>query len=333
MLSTIIKTILPSPALIMDESLGYSHAINRIKKLLEEEKWKSVEEALEKKNHAELSLFVSQLATTNDERTVLKWYNANPHSFYATIAYAHYFINYAWDARGDGLGSTVTEDMALLFFQRLDQAHSLLEHAKRLKPEHPEPYSLDIVIEKARPYYGRELIDDLNRIDKMHIQGQCAIVNGLAQRWGGQKGEGLNYALELSANEPDGSPLHALIADAHIEVWMDFIENQLAAKNYFLRKEVKQDLLTAFEKTFPNQELRKDLDSLFILNIFAFCFYLAKLDSKAKTILTFLRGKSSEYPWFYSDHSVLASLDVNYAYSAIHKNLGVNFSNFNTKRR
>ena len=258
----------------MDNTLGYKVIINRLKNLLARERWNIVEEELAKKNHAELSLFIYHISTTksSDARILQEWYQARPHSFYATIMYANYFINYAWDARGSGLASTVTQEMGMLFYQRLDQAHGLLEQAISINPSHPEPYSLSITVERAREYKGSSLIDDLNRIDKTHLAGQSSIITGLAVRWGGAKGEALNYVREVSKDEPAGSILHGLIAEAHIEVWMDFIEDLLAAKNYFIRKDVRHDLLSAYEKAFPNQLFRKDIDSILILNTFAFLY-------------------------------------------------------------
>lgn len=330
MFYALLKMILPSPGLVMDDTLGYGVLIERLQNFLARGRWDIVESELAKRSRAELSLLVLHMGTTKQENgSILQsWYQACPHSFYATLIYAHYFIEYAWDARGSGLGSSVTEEMGMLFFQRLEEANALLEEAKHINPNHPEPYALSIVIEKARAFHGSRLIEDLNRTDKLHIVGQRAIINGLSQRWGGAKGEGLAYAKSLSKGAPKGSLLHGLIADAHIEIWMDFMEDLLGAKNYFTHKNVKHELLMAYEKAFPQKKFTKDIDTILVLNAFAFCFYLAKLEPQAREILTFLKGKSELYPWEYADSSVLAFLDVNYAYTAIHKELKVDFKGF-----
>ena len=317
-----IKRLLPTPKYQMDETFGYQLEIDRLKKLLEREKWEIAETQLDKLDNNKLHLFMEHLISTsyNDSQIIREWNQKRPKRFYPTIIYANYFINWAWDARGGGYADSVSQKAWETFFQRLTQAYTLLEEAIELNPNHPEPYSLLIMMAKAYPSIDiYEIIVKFNEVSRENFAGQQIIINGLSERWSGEEGEAIKYTYEFCKDAPIGSSFYGLIADAHIERWLDFGEKRLEAKNYFLKDTIKQNIFDAYKESFPNEKFRDDIVSLYALNSFAFCFYLAKCDKEVEKILFFLKGRSSQYPWEFSDTSALWFIDTNFTYSAICK--------------
>ncbi len=65
---------------------------------------------------------------TAEEKEILfqKWREQDPESVIAAIAQAGFLSDYAWDARGDGYASEVSEEQFRVFHQRLIQAAEIL---------------------------------------------------------------------------------------------------------------------------------------------------------------------------------------------------------------
>ena len=321
----IIKIFLPKPKIVRDETLGYTNTIAYLKKLLKHKEWKILEKKLELATKSELSLFIEHLASTssNSAELLQTWYEERPNQIYPRLVSANYFINWAWDARGTGYADTVSERMAILFFERLNQAHILLEEAIEINPTHSEAHSQMITLGQAYPYVNKEeVIAKMNEIDASHFDAQTKIAYSLTQRWGGKKGEALDYVFKLCNDEPKGSTLHGLIAWVHIEEWVG-LENTFSNNKYFLSNKVQNQLFTAFSHAFPEEVFRDDIDSIEALNAFAFCFYLANKKDLTKKILLYLNGRTSESPWHYLNISVLWLFDSNYNYTKIHKEVGI----------
>ena len=66
-------------------------------------------------------------------RQIQSWVDATPKSITARVALAHVYVNYAWDARGDGTSDTVSENGRNLFGQRLEKAKVVLDEAAGLR--------------------------------------------------------------------------------------------------------------------------------------------------------------------------------------------------------
>ena len=69
-----------------------------------------------------------------------RWLAEKPQSITANVALAKFYVNYAWAARGNGMGDSVTSSGWKLFSQRMDKARTILEHASTLQNKCPEWY-------------------------------------------------------------------------------------------------------------------------------------------------------------------------------------------------
>jgi len=327
LLIKLAKTFLPSPNLQMDTTLGYQNTVRYCKKLLKLREWEKLENKLDSVSNSELSLLIDHLVSSQSPEDVIlleKWYDARPREVYPAVVRANYFISWAWDARGTALAESVNQKQWVLFFERLNESIEMIDKAIELNPNHFYAYTKLLVLGMAHPNIDiDEAISAMNQVNRHNFTAQKAIIYSLTERWGGDKGTALDYAYAFCNDEEEGSTFHALIAYAHIESWMDILEEALKARHYFLNEKVINDIFIAYEQVFPNEEFRDDIDSIEALNIFAFCFYLAKRKELVGKILLYLNGRSGEFPWHYSDYSSLWFIDVNYTYSAIHKDVGI----------
>ena len=75
------------------------------------------------------------------------WTNARPDSITARVALAYSLVLYAWNARGDGLADTVTDQGWRLFNQRLNEAVTVLDEAKPLPQQCPYWWNVRLITE------------------------------------------------------------------------------------------------------------------------------------------------------------------------------------------
>ena len=66
------------------------------------------------------------------------WVAATPESITARVVLARFYIDYAWDARGEDTADSVTNSGWKLFSQRLDKAKTTLDEASNLPMKCPE---------------------------------------------------------------------------------------------------------------------------------------------------------------------------------------------------
>ena len=77
---------------------------------------------------------------TNHLKRLKRWVGENPDSITARIALAEAYVNYAWDARGEGSSDTVSDNGWKLFGERAKEAKQILVKASTLKTKCPEWY-------------------------------------------------------------------------------------------------------------------------------------------------------------------------------------------------
>ena len=233
-------------------------------------------------------------------------------------------IHWAWEARGSGTANTVTQKGIQLFFQRLLTAQALFEKAISLDDSYAEAYIGQIVIAMGTGFERNQLwalfAKALMRTPD-HFNAHSQMINALAEKWGGEPGEAFIVAHKAFARAPAGSPLTCLVAMAHLEHWLYLGMQDLdeEAEQYFTLPDVRQDL----EQTYARLIQAKTDNHEYIeaLNIFAFCFYLAKHYGLAKDAVAKLDGRFLTYPWQYSSESLLSHINTGYGIDSILRKL------------
>jgi Domain of unknown function (DUF4034) len=133
-----------------------------------------------------------------------RWKHKNPRSVTAPIVLAESYINYAWDARGDGYSDSVSDSGWKLFGERISKAKAILDQAAPAKcpdwyvamqkvargqswdlPQHYALLQQAIAFEPGYQYYYRIHADYLQ------------------PKWSGEEGDPARFA-EESANHLEG---------------------------------------------------------------------------------------------------------------------------------
>jgi hypothetical protein len=127
------------------------------------------------------------------------------------VSLAGAYIHYAWEARGNGVAATVSDDGAHLFIQRLQDAQALLDSALKLGVEDSRAYHLLLILARAKgasreqtqEWYeaGMKLQPDPN----LHVQ----MAEYLRPEWHGAPGDLEAFANQLPTAIPGDEGLAA----------------------------------------------------------------------------------------------------------------------------
>ena len=148
-----------------------------------------------------------------------EWRREFPQSPSPLVVEARTYVHYAWDARGIGMASTVSEIGWELYAQRIEEAHRLLIESLKLGAKDGEVYTQLVQIAKASSLpleQAQAWVEEGRQLDPTYFQLYCAMADYLLPRWHGQPGDIERFAAELVEKLPgdDGLVAFALVAKA-----------------------------------------------------------------------------------------------------------------------
>jgi WD40 repeat protein len=145
------------------------------------------------------------------------WHKQFPESITEPVARAHTLVGYAWNARGTGWGSEVSDENGRLMRDRLKQARDALEAAAKLPRRCPEWYSTmqNIAVGQAwkRDEYDR-LFEEAVAREPGYYEYYFNKAYYLTPRWFGRGGEWERFAEDAASryDKKEGLTLYARIA-------------------------------------------------------------------------------------------------------------------------
>lgn len=294
-----------------------SEQVLNIKKNIKEGDWDTVEDHLKRMTSNKRYRVIQTVVDVKGRpKEYDQWIEERPGSAMAHIVSGHHLIQWAWEARGSGVGSTVTNKGIQLFYERLLQARELLETSIALENKYADPYVGLITIAMGTEF-DRELLWEyfakaLSH-SKQHYGAHTSMVTALAEKWGGEESEMFSVAYKASTNASIDDPLAGVVAVAHIEKWLylGMCNLDTQAERYFKQSKVRDELEQAYSK-IANSSL-ETMEHIDAINAFAFCFYMAGMNSRATELMEKLDGNFVEYPWLYCDEPFIATFNTGYA--------------------
>ena len=230
----------------------------------------------------------------------------------------------AWEARGGRLASEVSSGQVNVFHTFLSEGAQHINQAMALRPDDPEPYYRMIRIRlglNGSDPEARNLLEKVRQRHKWHLLAHSATLTHLCEKWGGSHAEMFHFARTMTQNEPNGSPLWALIPMMIIERSVYFtIENDYEGANKWLRSdEVINELHDAYMKSAGSEQFAETPLSPVVHNWFA-CNAIYSNLKIAKEALGKVGHKVQERPWVYISvpaYKHINDLRKDYGYSPI----------------
>jgi hypothetical protein len=126
-----------------------------------------------------------------------RWVAEKPQSITASVALAKFYVNYAWAARGNGMGDSVTGSGWKLFGERTEKARTILDQASALHDKCPEWYVTMQNVALAQEWDPARHADLLKQAiafapDYYYIYRVEA--EHLLPKWGGEDGDASGFA-------------------------------------------------------------------------------------------------------------------------------------------
>lgn len=134
-----------------------------------------------------------------------RWAVQHPDSVTAQVALGYGYLNYAWQARGNGNAASVTPEGGRLMQERLKLAETELQRAEG---KCPEWYYVMLQVGRLKGWEAEDLTAFLQRAisyEPEFYYSYQEVARGLMPKWRGKEGDVEKFA-EESANKVGGKP-------------------------------------------------------------------------------------------------------------------------------
>jgi hypothetical protein len=145
------------------------------------------------------------------------WIDSKPDSSTPRVALAESYLRFAWKARGNGLGNTVTPDSWKLFRERVQKAEEILEQAKSVSSNDPHWYQAMQTVALAQGWdqkRAEQLLVEANAVEPGYYYLYNSHANYLLPKWYGKPGDSEAFAQSIAdrVGGPEGDSIYFQLA-------------------------------------------------------------------------------------------------------------------------
>jgi hypothetical protein len=219
----------------------------------------------------------------------------DPADTLALLAHGHRMIRWAWAARGSGAAVTVSRSQSRTFFDRLAHAESILGEVAERTPADPDAWTGLITCNRG---LQRGLDSAWQRFtgavsaNPGHLAAHRTMLQQLCAKWGGDDTVMRRFAVDTATSAPEGSPLTALVPEAHLEIWVGG-----AGQRHIREPEVTGEIREAAAWGAGNPAYRPFTGDAVVHNLFARAFVNAKLPAEAEPFFRAAGNRVVEQVW------------------------------------
>lgn len=228
------------------------------------------------------------------------WYRES-REFHATTACLHGLVRYAWQQRGREEGGRVPVHCGEDCRDACIDAARLLDEALAEQPDNAGLLCLSLAVARTcgePAAVSAERFARLCAVAPLHVSGHHAMLENLDPRWGGSDGAQLGFARERAVAAPDGHPLCALAARAHLSRYLRLrAAADAAAESVFLDPAVATDVEAGWRRSVASPAFREETWREELNNLFAAMLYLSGHVAHARLALAALDGSCLAEPW------------------------------------
>ncbi len=165
-----------------------------------------------------------------------------------------FYIDYAWEARGNGMGSTVTEDRFRKFSERLDEARKALQEAWDLDDTDSEAATMMLTVEMGIGQGNREEMEiwffRAMDVDNNNLAACQAKLLWLEPKWHGSAEEMKAFGAECRKTQNWSSGIALIPAEVHRQV-ASYLPLDQRVK-YYKQPEVWEEIQSLYKEAFEN---------------------------------------------------------------------------------
>ncbi|WP_327369327.1 hypothetical protein [Streptomyces sp. NBC_01217] len=230
------------------------------------------------------------------ERTVAE----HPGSALARTLLAIRYIGVGWDIRSSYRAEHVSQDQFRQFHEWLRRAEKLLIDVCAEHPTYALAWATRLTTARGLELgqsEARRRYDRLAEHHPHHIYGQTLLLQQLCPKWGGSWEEAEGFARACLESAPPGSHAGRLIAELHLERWLDSVEDRHS--DYLRSTRVRDDILAAAALSVQHPDYRPGFHWVGDHNDFAGALSLGGHHGEAAPFFRTLGNKATASPWDY----------------------------------
>jgi hypothetical protein len=213
---------------------------------------------------------------------------------------AERYIRIGWRVRSGARAERVSRDQFAQFHDWLRKAELLLIEVCAEHPEYGPAWTARLLTARGLELGQSEARRRYDRLSDHHphlLRAQSQLLQQLCPKWSGSWEATHGFARETAAAAPSGSPAGALIAEAHIERWLDL--GGAAATEYLRDVAVRNELRDAARMSVLHPDQRPGWHSWGAHSTFALVFSLGGHLRDAAAHFAALGDTVSESFWQY----------------------------------
>ncbi|MFJ9868555.1 hypothetical protein [Streptomyces sp. NPDC101165] len=213
---------------------------------------------------------------------------------------AERYIRIGWAIRSGAGAEHVSRDQFDQFHAWLRKAEHILIEVCAEHPDHAPAWTARLLTARGLELGQSEARRRYDRLSVHHphqFRAQSQLLQQLSPKWGGSLEATHDFALECVSAAKDGSPAGILIAEAHIEHWLEL--SGVAGTEYLRSVSVRNDLRQAAQASVLHPDHRPGRHWFTGHSAFALAFSLGGHLKDAAPHFAALGNTAAEYLWRY----------------------------------
>jgi Domain of unknown function (DUF4034) len=210
-----------------------------------------------------------------------KWVQDEPTSGLAHMVRGRHLVHIAWQARSHLRAKEVSSEQFNQFFARLDLAWKSFSAALELAPDEGSTYAMMIDAAKGLQLGigpGMDLYREAQSRRPWQQLAHLSMIQLLAPKWSHTTESMFQFARDASATAPEGSGIHCVIPEAHVEAWLE----SGWGNDYWKLAHVRTEILGAAARSIDSPRLTQSPWLPRIRSSFAYTYCLLDERERAR---------------------------------------------------
>jgi hypothetical protein len=227
-------------------------------------------------------------------------YERDPADGAAAAMLGYCLIDIGWRIRSAARADHVSSQQFEQFHDWLRRAEAVLIDGAARSPRDPAVWAARVVSARGLELglaETRRRYDKVKAVDPHNLTAQFQMLQRLCPKWSGSWEQLHPWTREEMLAAPPGAVQGVLVAEAHIEHWLDLPAGTRTA--YLNGVPVRRELREAAERSVLHPDFGRDHGWVEAASTFAFVFSLLGDRRSAAPCFEMLGDLATEYPWTY----------------------------------
>jgi hypothetical protein len=222
------------------------------------------------------------------------------HALAGTLLGAH-LIRVGWRIRSAARAKYVSREQFAQFHDHLRRAEQVLIDVTARHPDDVAAWTQRITNARGLELgqaEARRRYDRLARLTPHHAAAQATLLQQFCPKWSGTWEKAFAFARECAQAAPEGGLSPVVIAEAHLERWLDF-DSGGQREAYLRDPQVVGEIWQAGQRSVLHPAFTNRAGWVWVRSVFALMFSMTGQWAAAASQFTALGPLGSDYPWDY----------------------------------